>query len=422
MKIDKKSKWGRIYYRFLHTSLALSLLTLTGLWLLEVWNRVPSDIRVRAGAPQGLEFSIPATATIYKDKGQGQVNVKLNRELTFYGEEEETYTMRVQLFGFIPFKESALSVIRDTRLTPVGTPIGIYVHTKGVLVIDTGQFKNDKGKEVAPARGVLEPGDYICAINETRLENKGQLMDSIAACEGEKLLLEVNRGGQTLQLDIQPQKDTQGEYKLGIWVRDNAQGIGTMTFVDENGYFGALGHGINDVDTASLMELEDGGLYKTDIISVNKGTPGEPGELSGIIAYAKKNKLGEILQNSNRGIYGKVEKENLNVDSIQEALPLALKQEIEKGPAQILCTLSTTPTYYDIEILEVNKENSQINRGLEIKVTDPELLGITGGIIQGMSGSPIIQDGKLVGAVTHVMVNDPTRGYGIFIEEMLGNN
>ncbi len=420
MKINKNSKRGRIYCRFLHTSLALSLLTLTGLWLLEVWNRVPSDIRVRAGAPQGLEFSIPATATIYKDKGQGQVNVNLNRGLTFYGKEEETYTMRIQLFGFIPFKESALSVIRDTRLTPVGTPIGIYVHTKGILVIDTGEFKNEKGKESAPAKGVLEPGDYIYAINETRLEDKGQLMDIIAACEGEKLRLEVKRREQTLNMEIQPEMDTRGEYKLGIWVRDNAQGLGTMTFVDENGYFGALGHGINDIDTASLMELEDGGLYKTDIISVNKGTPGKPGELSGIIAYAKKNKLGEILQNSTRGIYGKIEKDNLNTATVQEALPLALKQEITEGPAQILCTLSTTPTYYDIEILKVNAENSQINRGLEIKVTDPELLEMTGGIIQGMSGSPIIQDGKLVGAVTHVMVNDPARGYGIFIEEMLG--
>ncbi len=417
MKIDKNTKRGKRYCKFLYTSLGLSLLTLMGVWLLEIWNRVPSDIRVRAGAPQGLEFSVPATATIYKDKGQGQVNVDLNKELTFYGEEEETYTMQVQLFGFIPFKETALSVIGDTRLTPVGTPIGIYVHTKGVLVIDTGEFENAQGKKAAPAKDKLQPGDYICAIDQMKLEDKGQLMEAIAASDGDSLLLEVKRKNQMIQMEIKPEKDQQGEYKLGIWVRDNAQGIGTMTFVDENGYFGALGHGINDMDTASLMELEDGGLYKTDIISVNKGTPGEPGELSGIIAYAEKNKLGEILQNSHRGIYGKVESSNLNPD--EEPLPLALKQEIKEGPARILCTLSTTPTYYDIEILRVNEENSQVNRGLEIKVTDPRLLELTGGIIQGMSGSPIIQEGKLVGAVTHVMVNDPTRGYGIFIEEML---
>ncbi len=420
MKIDRKSRRGKAYCKFLYASLVLSLLTLTGVWIWELWNRVPSDIRVRAGKEQGMQFSVPATATIYRDKDQAILNVNLNRKLTFYGEEEGNYTMQVQLFGFIPFKEAALSVIQDIRLTPAGTPIGIYVHTQGVLVIDTGEFKNHKGKNTAPAHGVLKSGDYILAVNETNLEDKEQLMEMIADCEGEPLLLKVKREEEILTVKILPEQDQQGEYKLGIWVRDNAQGIGTMTFVDENGYFGALGHGINDMDTASLMELEDGGLYKTDIISVNKGTPGNPGELSGIIAYSEKNKLGEILQNSYRGIYGKVEKENLDLK--EGSLPLGLKQEIEEGPARILCTLSNTPAYYDVEIVAVNKENSQINRGLELKVTDGLLLETTGGIIQGMSGSPIIQNGKLIGAVTHVMVNDPTRGYGIFIEEMLGNN
>lgn len=420
MKIDRKTKRGKAYCKFLYASLTLALLTLTGVWLWEIWNRVPSDIRVRAGEEQGMQFFIPATATIYKDREQAILNVNLNRELTFYGEEEGNYTMQVQLFGFIPFKEAALSVIRDIRLTPAGTPIGIYVHTQGVLVIDTGEFKSNKGKNIDPAQGVLKDGDYIRSVNKIPLKNKEQLMEMIADSEGEPLLLEVKRGEEIFTVEILPVQDQQGEYKLGIWVRDNAQGIGTMTFVDENGYFGALGHGINDMDTASLMELEDGGLYKTDIISVNKGTPGNPGELSGIIAYSDKNKLGEILQNSHRGIYGRVKKENLDLE--EQSLPLALKQEIEEGPAWILCTLSNTAAYYKVEIVAVNKENSQINRGLELKVTDTALLETTGGIIQGMSGSPIIQNGKLIGAVTHVMVNDPTRGYGIFIEEMLGNN
>lgn len=420
MRVDKHKQQGRIRYRFFLLGLTLLGLTLAGVWILELWNRVPSDIRVRAGQAEGLNFYLPATATIYKEDKETLLNVNLNRELTFYGEEEGSYTMEVQLFGLIPFKEASLSVIQDTRLTPVGTPIGIYVHTRGVLVVDTGEFEDERGKEVAPAKGVLKSGDYIETINGTILEDKGQLMEMVADSEGKTLSLEVKRDGEYMNLDILPGKNQQGEYKLGIWVRDNAQGIGTMTFVDERGYFGALGHGINDMDTAQLMELKAGGLYKTEIVAINKGRAGNPGELSGVIAYAEKNRLGEILQNSYRGIYGKVETEGLELK--EEAMPIALKQEIEEGPAQILCTLMGSPSYYEVEILKINEENSQINRGLEIKVTDEELLEITGGIIQGMSGSPIIQNGKLVGAVTHVMVNDPTRGYGIFIEEMLGYN
>jgi stage IV sporulation protein B len=303
-------------------------------------------------------------------------------------------------------------------LTPVGCPIGIYVQTEGILVIDTGSFSSPSGKEAAPAKGVLKQGDYIRNIDGREPESKEELMEIIAESEGKTLLLTVNRDGEEICLPITPEQNAEGEYKLGIWVRDSAQGIGTLTFVDENGFFGALGHGINDLDTTELMELKTGGLYKTDIISITRSIPGSPGELTGVIAYAAKNKLGEIVNNTSRGIYGILEEEKIEIT--EEPLKLALKQEIEKGPAQILCTLTDEPAWYDIEITAIHEENDNINRGLEIKVTDEELLNIAGGIVQGMSGSPIVQNGKLAGAVTHVMVNDPTRGYGIFIEEMLG--
>ena len=170
------------------------------------------------------------------------------------------------------------------------------------------------------------------------------------------------------------------------------------------------------MDTANLMELKSGGLYKTDIISIRKGKGGKPGELTGVIAYAEEYKLGNIYANSKQGIYGRI---NEDWDNKREAMPIALKQEIQRGPAGIICTVDGVPEYYEIEILKINQENDNINRGLEIKVVDEDLLTITGGIVQGMSGSPIIQDGKLIGAVTHVLVNDPTRGYGIFIENMI---
>lgn len=195
-----------------------------------------------------------------------------------------------------------------------------------------------------------------------------------------------------------------------------------MTFVDERGNFGALGHGINDVDTSALMELDEGLLYHTNIISIKKGTNGSPGELTGMISYSEKNVIGTIRDNTSAGIFGSCDISKM--DSLKDArmLPIGLKQEIRLGDAQILCTVGDEKEYYGIEITEVRLDHDNVNRGIVIKITDPELLSLTGGIVQGMSGSPIIQDGKLIGAVTHVLVQDSTRGYGIFIENMLDHS
>lgn len=417
MKIDMHTKRGKFYRNFLYISLSLSVLTFMGTWIWEVWNKVPSNIFVRAGEEQGLEFYIPATATIYKNQEQGQVNVDLNKELTFYGETQDTYTMKIDLFGFIPFKKSEVSVIEERTLTPIGYPVGIYVQTDGILVIDTGSFMSVQGKKVSPAHKVLKSGDYIYKVNQEEVNRKEKLIKKIEECNGETMILGVRREEQYLNIEVKPVQDQKGEYKLGIWVRDNAQGIGTLTYMDENGGFGALGHGINDMDTTVLMEMKEGGLYKTDIISITKGTKGNPGELTGVIAYSDKYKLGQIYQNTSKGVYGMLERENIELN--ESPVPIALKQEIRKGKAQILCTISTEPELFEVEITDIHQENDNINRGLEIKVVDERLLGLTGGIVQGMSGSPIIQGGKIIGAVTHVLVNDPTKGYGIFIENML---
>ena len=191
-----------------------------------------------------------------------------------------------------------------------------------------------------------------------------------------------------------------------------------MTYIDSAGNFGALGHGINDLDTNTLMELYDGTIYRTKIVSIRKGTAGKPGEMTGMIVYSDDNILGDITYNGKEGIFGKCNPKALALTE-NEPLPIGLKQEIEKGPAQILCTVDGEAKYYDIEITAVHLDHDQVNRGIELTVTDPELLALTGGIVQGMSGAPIIQNGKLIGAVTHVQVNNPARGYGIFIETML---
>lgn len=417
MRVDKRTQKGRTYQCFLYIILGLSMTALGGVWIWDVWNKVPSNIHVRAGVEQGLDFYVPATATIFKNQEQGQVNVDLNRQLTFYGEAEDTYTMQVDLFGFIPFKESEVSVIQEKEVIPMGYPVGIYVQTDGVLIIDTGSFASAKGKKVSPAKNLLLPGDYICKVNQEEIKSKEDLIEKIERCKGEYLVLEIRRKEQMLEVEVKPMEDKNGEYKLGIWVRDNAQGIGTLTFSDGNGYFGALGHGINDMDITNLLEMKEGGLYKTDIISITKGTKGSPGELTGVIAYSNRYKLGEIHRNTLKGVYGSLNEKNMEIK--EKSIPIAFKQEIEKGDARMLCTISTEPELFDIKITAIHQENDNVNRGLEIKVTDERLLETTGGIVQGMSGAPILQNGRIVGAVTHVLVNDPTRGYGIFIEKML---
>ena len=410
---DNKNMNKMIIYFFW----SISILVIGSLWIWSIWNKVPSNIRVRAGEGQGLEFYVPATATIYKKDDQRQVNVDLNQKLTIYGKAEDTYTMDVDLFGFIPFKQSEVSVIQEKKVVPLGIPVGLYVQSDGILVVDTGEFTTNKGKKESPAKNLLQPGDYIVTINQKEIYSKEVLMDEIANCKGKSITLGVRREDSYLNMTLKPVRNEEGEYKLGIWVRDNAQGIGTLTFVDENGCFGALGHGINDVDTTNLMEIRDGALYKADIISITKGSRGKPGELTGIIAYAKKYKMGEIFQNTKKGVYGLLEEDT--IVKTQEALPIALKQEIKEGKAHILCGFAEGMQEFEVEITAIHQENDNINRGLELKVTDEKLLETTGGIVQGMSGSPIIQEGKVIGAVTHVLVNDPTRGYGIFVENML---
>lgn len=417
MRVDKSTPKGKVYKYFLYMSLSLSLAALGVIWIWDVWNKVPSNIHVRAGIEQGLEFYVPATATIYKSQEQGMVNVDLNQQVTFYGEAEDTYTMQVDLFGFIPFKVSEVSVIQEKKVIPIGCPVGIYVQTDGVLVIDTGNYISQNGKKVSPAKNILLPGDYICKINQENVENKEDLIEKIGRSQGAPLLLEIRRDEDFMEVEVKPIEDKNGEFKLGIWVRDNAQGIGTLTFKDGNGYFGALGHGINDMDITKLLEMKEGGLYKTDIISVTKGTKGSPGELTGVIAYSNRYKLGEIYQNTQKGVYGLLDEQK--IQGGEQSIPIALKQEIEKGDAKILCTISTEPELFDVKITAIHQENDNINRGLEIKVTDERLLETTGGIVQGMSGAPILQNGRIIGAITHVLVNDPTRGYGIFIERML---
>ena len=408
-------------------------------------NKIPSQIRIRAGVEQEFNFRVPVSGEIYRTPQEAapvatvtdlseeeqeayllameeekakSIHVDFAHTVKFRANEIDAYQMELKLFGVLPYKQVDVEVIQDKLLIPSGMPIGIYVKTDGVLVVGIGEFESSGGDNVSPAKYVLQKGDYILKCNGEAVENKKQFISMVEDSAGEDMVLTIRRNNEVTDVMINADKNRMEEWKLGIWIRDNAQGIGTMTYEGADSTFGALGHGINDVDTSILMNLEEGTLYKTEIVGITRGANGAPGELTGYIEYDSENVIGEITENTAAGIFGICDEE-LMENSVYDPIPIALKQEISLGPAQIICSVSGEPEFYDVERVEVNLDQENVNRGIVIRVVDEKLLTLTGGIIQGMSGSPIIQNGKLAGAVTHVLVNDSTKGYGIFIEEML---
>ncbi|MBO4981472.1 MAG: SpoIVB peptidase [Lachnospiraceae bacterium] len=421
----KRSRRYRIYRRCLCVVLVLACTALAGMCYYSIDSSIPSMIYLRAGQEQSLDLGVPARAEIIGVSGQGDSNIPkgavtidLNKPVTMRMGGLEEYQMQVNLFGLLPFKQVEIRVVEDTELIPMGVPVGIYMKTEGILVVGTGEFKGQDGTECSPVKYILKSGDYIHKIDGESVTEKEDFIARIEESGGRELILTIERDGEVFDQKVRAKKDQNGVYKLGLWVRDNAQGVGTLTYVDSQGRFGALGHGINDLDTSTLMDIDDGTLYETEIISIKKGTVGTPGEMTGMIVYSDDRILGDITSNSERGIFG-VCNQKVQTLTKMEPLPIGFRQEIVKGPAQILCTVDGETAYYDVEITAVHLDNDNVNRGIELTVTDPELLDLTGGIIQGMSGSPIIQDGKLIGAVTHVLIQDCTKGYGIFIENML---
>lgn len=314
--------------------------------------------------------------------------------------------------------EASTSSSDNSTVLLGGMPVGIYMETDGVLVLDTETIEGTDGNEYEPAADIVEAGDYITAVNHQEISGKADLLDAVGQIDGSNVVLTLRRGEDTLDIEISPVEYETGQYRLGIWVRDNVQGLGTITFLTGQSRFGALGHGISDTDTNTLMTIAGGRIYRTSIQDITKGYSGSPGTMEGIIVYNKYNILGTIDKNTDAGIYGTIDK----IDELfDEQIPIetASTDEIEIGDAKIRCYIDNEISEYDISVTDIDMSSSEINKGLMIRVTDPELLEKTGGIIQGMSGSPIIQNGKLIGAVTHVFVQDSTMGYGIFIENML---
>ena len=299
---------------------------------------------------------------------------------------------------------------------PMGKAVGVKLFCDGVLVVGLSQVETQSGPH-SPGRDCgLKTGDVITHINGSEVDTIEQVQSVVARQEGEPLTIQAVRGQRQLQLTAAAVENSQGIYQLGVWLRDSMAGIGTMTFYDpDSGIFAALGHGINDVDTSMLMPLETGSIMPASVSDVKRGASGEPGELHGQFDLTQD--LGTLYANTNLGIFGQMPQSN--VADVRQPVPVASRDQVQTGPATILSNVRGDQVEeFDIQITHLYPEGDG-TRSLMLQVTDPELLELTGGIVQGMSGSPILQNGRLVGAVTHVLVNDAAKGYGILAENML---
>lgn len=382
---------------------------------------IPDEISVIEGNDANLKSNLLVHYTV-KEEEMKAVDSQTSGSM---GNQKDTaskdYVIQADLLGLIHFKDVEVNVIQNQKLIPCGIQVGIYLQTKGVMIIGTSQVNGMDGMKYAPAEHIVKPDDYIVSLNGISVSSKSQLIFLVNKYGNDDVILGINRNGSYLETRITPVCTAENEYKLGIWVRDDTQGIGTLTYITEDGEFGALGHGISDVDTGALLSSENGTLYTADIWGIKKGESGEPGGLLGSIEYEADNVIGAITSNNSHGIFGTAEEKLIEACNYTP-LSIGLKQEVVSGPAKILCALQGEVEEYEIEIVSVDYANNEKSKGMVIQITDPELLSKTNGIVQGMSGSPIIQNGKLIGAVTHVFVKEPAKGYGIFIETMLSEN
>ncbi len=331
-----------------------------------------------------------------------------------------TTNMEVRLFGKILLKEINIITIQDIEVVPVGKIIGLKLYTNGVLIVGMSEIE-DKNKVINKPyeESDIKAGDTILKIDDNEIESIDKLKEVVNNSKGENLRLTILRDGNVINTSIVPVETNKKEYKLGLWVKDAATGVGTMTFYEPNtNYFAILGHGITDVDTDNLININSGELVTTKIISLEKGEMGTPGEIKGTIINEPT--IGNIFKNSQFGVFGKLNNlTSLNIDTSKK-MKIALRDEIQVGKASIICSLDNTVSKeYDIEIEKIYPDNDYNNKSMLIRVVDEELINKTGGIIRGLSGAPIIQNGKFVGAVTNVLVSNPEIGYGIFGDLMI---
>ena len=326
----------------------------------------------------------------------------------------------IKFLGMIPLKSLEVQKIKDLELYPGGNPVGVRVNSEGVLIVGYSDIEVNNKKEESPGKACgLEIGDIILKVNGEEMESSMDLLKTIRECEKEEIKVDILRNGENFTKIVHLKKENNKDYKIGLWIRDSTAGVGTMTFFDANTKkFGALGHPITDCDTNEPFLIKRGDILESSIISVRRGEKGSPGELKGIFVN-EQTPTGSIEKNTQSGIFGEIKNTEALSKEIKP-LKVGFRDEISVGKAKIITTVDENgPQEFDIEIEKLLNQSAAGSKSMVIKITDQRLLDKTGGIVQGMSGSPIIQNDKIVGAVTHVLINKPDTGYGIYIEWML---
>jgi stage IV sporulation protein B len=390
---------------------------------------LPPHMRIIEGEIASFHVNFPLTLSINPDFEQSiraespMTNYALSRPVFLETLKLGKATLQFKLLGIVPIRTVQVDVLPSIQLIPGGNSIGVVLQSRGVIVVGNSPITIANDQQVTPAKeGGIHVGDVILSINGIMVHSDSQVADVIDSSGKEERILDIilKRGEEEINIRLKPVlcNDTK-RYRIGLFVRDSAAGVGTLTFHDPKSQaYGALGHIITDSDTNQPIDCEQGKIVSAKVSGIQHGMRGQPGEKIGVF-IEEDQLLGNIQKNTRFGIYGKLTADLPN-ELYSEPIPVASMNQIQTGHAEILTVVNgQTIERFGIEIQKVNLQDSPEGKGLVIKVTDPVLLEKTGGIVQGMSGSPIIQNGKLVGAVTHVFVHDPTRGYGCFIDWML---
>ena len=377
-------------------------------------DNIPQTIEIF----QGEEINIP---TLWGVKISNE-NKSIETSSTLYsstfdeiGEEK----LEVSLFDKIRLKTINVNVIEDVDVIPVGTIVGIKLYTNGVMVVGMSSIEGEDGNIYKPYQELeIQEGDFITHINGIEITSTNKLIEEINNSSGQEIELTFNHKEETKTVNIRPVKNKDKKYKLGLWVRDSAAGVGTVTFYnDDTKCFAALGHAITDIDTGEILSTSSGEIDTSRILSIVKGQKDEPGRIEGTIN--SKTPIGNIYNNTKFGIFGVIKNaENIQLD-FNKKMKVASRNEIKLGEATCLSGIDGEIKEYKLEITKIYQNNNYDNKSMLINITDENLLEKTGGIVQGMSGTPIIQNGKFVGAITHVLVNNPTVGYAVFGDLML---
>lgn len=371
-------------------------------------------VSIKADTEGILKINGKSIEASYNDYG-------ISRPVSLSSDKGGSVQLKMRFLGILPVKTVHVDIVSNKQIVACGNTIGVKLKLEGILVIGISDVEKNGQKIVPVKNSGIKPGHVITHVNGKIVSTIEDLVDEISGSGGKPVKISYNYGNECAEAMVSPVRSSEDNmYHIGLWVRDSTAGIGTLTYYDEEtGRFGALGHGITDIDTGTLMSVESGEIMESNILGVKIGRSGDPGELKGV--FTEGTRLGVIQANTDIGIYGKLSGNAAQRIKGRE-YPVGVRAEIEEGAATILSNIDGRKIEeYSIVIQKVSRQNMNGSKGMILKITDERLLNTTGGIVQGMSGSPIIQNGKIIGAVTHVLVNDPSRGYGIFIEAMLRN-